>query len=104
MKPAGSSGQIGGWCHHMNVHVSSLTGLQRHIVCSLHVWRKVKGALTSLLAGSYSHVGKYESHMPMLRLIIFPRMQVQQRRAGIWSQMHTINFNGEEDAHVVQRR
>lgn len=77
MKPAGISGQIGGLSHHMNVRVSALAGLQRHIVRSLHVWSKVKGALTSLLARSYSHVGKYESHMPMRRLIIFPRMQAQ---------------------------
>lgn len=104
MKPAGISGQIGGLSHHMNVHVSSLTGLQRHIVRSLHVWRKVKGALTSLLARSYSHVGKYESHMPMPLLIVFPRMQAQWRRAGIWLQTHALNVYGDEDAHVVQRR
>lgn len=63
-KPAGSSCQIGGLSHHMNMHVSSLAGLQRHIVRSQHVWRKVKGALTSLLARSYSRVGKYESRSP----------------------------------------
>lgn len=74
VKPAGSSCQTGGLSHHMHTHVSSLTGLQRHIVRSQRVWRKVKGALTSLLAHSYSHVGKSESHMPRLPLVISPRL------------------------------
>lgn len=101
-KPAGSSCQTGGLSHHMDVNVSSLAGLQRHAVPSQHVWTKVKGALTSLLARSYSRVGKYESHTPRLHLVIFPRLHAQWRRAGILLQRH--GLNGDEDAHAMRRR
>lgn len=49
IKPAGSSVQIGGLSHHMNVHVSSLAGLQRHIVRSACVEESQGGS--DLFAG-----------------------------------------------------